>query len=122
MTAALKTPGPDHMITIKPSRERIRVRFNGKVIAETSHALELDEAGYRTVRYFPRGDVDLAFFERTTRVTHCPYKGDANYFSLIDGEHRADNAVWTYEHPGAAVAAIAGHVAFYPAKVEIEVL
>jgi len=120
MTAALKIPGPDHRISIKPSHERIRVRFNGKVIAETSHALELDEAGYRTVRYFPRSDVDMAFFERTTRITYCPYKGDANYFSLVDGAARAENAVWTYEHPSAAVAAIARHLAFYPARVEIE--
>ena len=120
MTAALKIPGPDHTISIKPSHERLRVLFNGKVVAETTRALELDEAGYRTVRYIPRGDVDLAFFERTSRVTHCPYKGDANYFSLVDGEHIADNAVWTYEHPGVAVSAIAGHVAFYPAKVEFE--
>lgn len=122
MPAALKLPGPDHPITIKPTRDLIRVRFNGKVIAETTHALEMDEAGYRTARYIPRADVDMAFFERTSRVTHCPYKGDANYFSLVDADARAENAVWSYESPGAAVAAIAGHFAFYPARVEIQFL
>ena len=122
MHAALKTPGPDHPITITPSPARVRVRFNGKVVAETTRAIELKEEGYRLVRYIPRADIDMRFFERTTRVTHCPYKGDANYFSLVDKDVRADNAVWTYEHPGTAVAAIAGHLAFYPSRVEIEAL
>ncbi len=119
MSAILKTPGPDHPITITPSQKRVRVKFNGKRIAETDAALILKEASYPPVHYIPRVDADMDFFERTERVTHCPYKGDANYFSLIDRARRADNAVWTYEAPDAAVAAISGHLAFYPDKVEI---
>lgn len=120
MPAVLKTPDASHPITITPSHKRIRVLFNGKVVADTTRALDLKEASYPVVRYIPRADVDLFFLERTQRVTHCPYKGDANYYSLVDGDRRADNAVWTYEAPGPAVAAIAGHLAFYPDKVEIE--
>lgn len=122
MPADLKSPDASHPITITPSQQRIRVRFNGKVVAETTDALELNEAGYRAVWYIPRGDVDMAFFERTARVTHCPYKGDANYFSLVDAGVRAENAVWTYERPAAAVAVIARRVAFFPTRVEIETL
>ena len=122
MPAALKTPDASHPITITPSPKRIRVLYNGKVVADTTRALDLKEASYPVVRYIPRADADLFFLERTTRTTHCPYKGDANYYSLVDGERRADNAVWTYEEPGEAVSAIAGHLAFYPDKVEIEVL
>ena len=119
MSAILKTPGPDHPITITPSQKRVRVKFNGKRIAETDAALILKEASYPPVHYTPRVDADMDFFERTERVTHCPYKGVANYVALIDRARRADNAVWTYEAPDAAVAAISGHLAFYPDKVEI---
>ncbi|HMN73464.1 MAG TPA: DUF427 domain-containing protein [Rhodoblastus sp.] len=121
MPVALKTPDASHPITIAPSQKRVRVLFNGKVVADTTRALDLKEASYPVVRYIPRADADLFFFKRSARTTHCPYKGDASYFSLVDGERRAENAVWTYEAPGDAVAAIAGHLAFYPDKVEIEV-
>ena len=58
--------------------------------------------------------------ERTARVTTCPYKGEANYYSITDGKARDDNAVWTYELPRAEVAEIGSHLAFYPDKVEIK--
>lgn len=122
MPAALRTPDANHPITITPSQNRIRVLFNGKVVADSARALDLKEATYPVVRYIPRADADLFFFERSERTSHCPYKGDANYFSLVDGGARVDDAVWTYERPGEAVAAIAGHVAFYPDKVAIEIL
>jgi uncharacterized protein (DUF427 family) len=62
----------------------------------------------------------MSLFERTDRSTHCPYKGDASYFTLRAGERTAENAVWTYEQPFPAMSAIAGHLAFYPDKVTIE--
>lgn len=122
MPAARKIPDASHPITITPSQKRIRVLFNGKVMADSTRALDLTEATYRIVHYIPRADADLFFFKRTARMTHCPYKGDANYFALVDGERRTENAAWTYERPGAAVAAIAGCLAFYPDKVEIQLL
>ena len=63
--------------------------------------------------------MDMSALERTARVTTCPYKGEANYYSITDGKARDDNAVWTYETPKAGVAEIAAHLAFYPDKVEI---
>ena len=113
-------PGPDHPIAITPSSKRWRVKWNGRVIAESSRVLDLKEASYPVVRYFPREDADMTFFTRTDRATHCPYKGDAAYFSLTDGPASAPNAVWTYETPFPAMAAIAGHLAFYPDKGTIE--
>jgi len=68
--------------------------------------------------YFPPGDVDLTMLERTDHKTRCPYKGDASYYSIRAGERIAQNAVWGYEQPLAAVAAIAGHMAFYPNRVD----
>jgi uncharacterized protein (DUF427 family) len=48
----------------------------------------------------------------------CPYKGDCAYFSIPAGGERSINAVWSYEEPSAAVAAIKGHLAFYPDRVD----
>ena len=109
----------DHPITIGPIAERVRVVWRGRTIADTRQALDLVEAGYKPVAYIPRMDVDMTLLERTDRVTTCPYKGEANYFSIRDGELRDDNAVWTYETPKADVAEIASHVAFYPNRVEV---
>ena len=56
------------------------------------------------------------------RVTHCPYKGDASYFSIDGGGIHIRDAAWSYEHPYPAVAEISGHLAFYPDKVRVETL
>jgi uncharacterized protein (DUF427 family) len=111
-------PGPDHPITIVPAGARIVVIVDGKTIADSSHALTLREAAYPAVHYLPRTDVDMAALARTTHGTHCPYKGDASYFSIPSGGDRATNAVWSYEQPHEAVAAIRDHLAFYPDRVE----
>jgi uncharacterized protein (DUF427 family) len=116
----MKLPGPDHPITITPNPKRIRVSIDGLVIAETTHALTLKEASYPAVQYVPRTDANLALMARTDRVTHCPYKGDANYFSIVADGKTIANAIWTYETPFPAMADIAGHLAFYPDKVRIE--
>ena len=110
----------DHPITIEPIMERVRVIWRGRTIGESARALELREAGYKPVAYIPRQDVDMSLFERTDRVTTCPYKGEANYFSLHDGDGRDENAVWTYERPKPEVAEIAARLAFYPNRVEVK--
>lgn len=119
MSASHKEPGPDHPITITPHPKRVRVHYRGRVVAETTRALSLKEASYPAVLYIPREDADMAALRRTAHATHCPYKGDAAYYSLIaDGEEAAENAVWSYEEPYPAVAAIKNHLAFYPNRVD----
>jgi uncharacterized protein (DUF427 family) len=86
MEAAMKLPGPDHPITIKPATERVRVTFNGKVVADSKRALVLQEAAYKPVFYIPREDAQMALTERTSNSTHCPYKGDASYYTIKVGE------------------------------------
>jgi len=114
----MKQPGPDHPITVAPNPRRVRVTFGGEVVAETTRALALREASYPPVQYIPREDARMAALRRTDRSTHCPYKGDAAYFTIEAGGRRSDDAVWSYEAPYPAVAAIAGHVAFYPDRVD----
>ncbi len=114
----MKLPGPDHPISITPNPKRLRVTFNGQVVAETSRALTLQEASYPAVQYIPREDADPALLKRTERSTHCPYKGDASYYSIEAGGRRAENAIWSYETTFPAMAEIAGHLAVYPDRVD----
>ena len=115
---AVRIPGPDHPITITPQPGRVVVKAGGRVIADSTRALNLQEASYPAVQYIPREDVDMAQLTATTYASHCPYKGDASYFSISDAGSRGDNAVWSYVHPHDAVKQIAGHLAFYPNKVD----
>lgn len=114
----IKIPGPDHPITIVPSRERVVILIGGRVIADTREALILQEADYPAVRYVPRKDVDMAALSRSETETYCPYKGVASYFSVPAGGKRAVDAAWTYEAPHDAVAPIEDHLAFYPDRVD----
>lgn len=98
-------------ITITPLPDRYRMRLGDLVLGETSAALQLVEGGHDPVIYVPRADMAMALLQPTERHSTCPWKGQANYFSI--GE--AQNVVWTYEAPNPEAAAIAGHLAFYPA-------
>ncbi len=115
----MKIPGPDHPITITAADKRWRAQFQGHVIADSAEALVLQEASYPPVIYFPRADVSMSYVSRTERTTHCPYKGDASYYTVLMDGHFAENAVWSYEQPFPAMAGISGYIAFYPDKVEV---
>ena len=122
MTKTIKIPGPDHPITITPTPGRVIVTVAGKVVADTRAAQTLVEAAYPAVQYIPREDVDMALLARTDHTSYCPYKGDCSYYSVSAGGDRSANAVWTYKDAFPAVAAISGHLAFYPDRVdEIEI-
>ena len=114
----IKIPGPDHPITVERNPARVVVTLGGRVVADTRDALTLREASYPAVQYIPRKDVDMSLLSRTDHSSHCPYKGDASYFSIPSGSERSRNAVWTYESPHTAVAAIKDRLAFYPDRVD----
>jgi uncharacterized protein (DUF427 family) len=114
----MREPGPDHPITITQNPRRVRVVLGGFIVAETTRALTLKEAALPPVHYIPRSDVNMDLLDRTSHHTHCPYKGDASYFRVTAGGLVRDNAVWSYENPYPAVAAIKDHLAFYPNKVD----
>lgn len=108
-----------HQIEVAPFGGRVRVRVGGEIVADTAHALLLQEGSLPPVFYLPRGDVHLEHLQPSSTTSHCPFKGDASYFSAEGGP--ADVA-WSYEAPLPRVSAIAGHLAFYPDKAEIETL
>lgn len=114
----MKEPGPDHPIAVTPNPKRVRVVVGGVIVAETTRALTLKEASYPPVQYVPREDIEADLFERSERRSHCPYKGDASYLTITAGGLVRRDAAWSYEKPHPAMSAIAGHVAFYPEKVD----
>lgn len=95
-------------ITLHPHQRRVRVVVDGSLIADTTRAIELRERGYPPRQYIPREDVRMALLTRTDTRTHCPFKGDASYFSF--GDHT--DFAWSYEHPLEGMEAIAGRLVF----------
>jgi uncharacterized protein (DUF427 family) len=114
----IRIPGPDHPMSITPTKGRVTAAVNGKRIADTRGALTLKEAAYPPVQYIPRKDVDMTQLQRTAHQTYCPYKGDCTYYSIPAGGERSVNAVWSYEAPHAAASAIREYLAFYPDRVD----
>jgi uncharacterized protein (DUF427 family) len=111
---------PDHRITAKPTGTRVQVTFKGEVIADTTDAIQMQEAMESStvapvVYYIPRRDVKMERLSRTTHQTYCPFKGHASYYSLKEGP---ENAVWTYEKPYDEMSVIKERLAFYPDKVD----
>jgi uncharacterized protein (DUF427 family) len=108
----------DHPITVGPAKGRTKVSWKGAVVANSGAALDLKEATYPVVKYIPRSDADMRLLRRTDHKTHCPYKGDASYYSIVVDGQVSENAVWTYENPLPGVASIKDHLAFYPNRVD----
>ena len=122
MARQVLEPTAEHPITIEPTEGRVVVRVGDTVVANSDHALTLQESTYPAVQYIPLEDVDQSLLRRTDTSTYCPFKGDASYYSVTTaGGDTVDDVIWTYEQPYPAVAAIAGHVAFYPDKAEVSV-
>jgi class 3 adenylate cyclase/uncharacterized protein (DUF427 family) len=104
-------------IRFEKNPRRARVEFNGAAVADSSRALVLYETRQSPVFYFPRADVRLELFEKTAHTTHCPFKGDASYWTLKVGGERSENAAWSYDDPYDDALPIREHMAFYPARV-----
>jgi uncharacterized protein (DUF427 family) len=115
-----RIPDASHPIKVEACSSTVIVTQGSVQIAKTTKAVTLAEASYPPVRYIPRDDVDMSQLERSAHTTYCPYKGEANYYSILALGEAGLNSVWTYEAPSKAVAAIAGHLAFYPDRVSVE--
>ncbi len=105
-----------HRITTRPSERHVRVESGGTVLAESDRAVELDETGLPTRFYLPREDVRMDVLTATETTSHCPFKGDATYFSAPD----AKDAFWVYEAPSEEDAMpISGLLAPWPGRVDV---
>jgi uncharacterized protein (DUF427 family) len=117
MESSTKT-NPDYKITFEKSPRRVRVKFNGETIADSTGAHLLFETRHLPVYYFPRGDVRMDLLAPSDHHTFCPYKGTASYWTLKVGDKVSENAVWGYPDPFEEVAAIKDFVALYWDRVD----
>lgn len=96
------------------------VRAGGAVIGESPNALLLFGDDRPFIVYFPRDDIAMAFLDASETTTHCPYKGEARYFSIQTRSLTMQDAAWSYEAPYEDVSRIANHIAFMDEDITVE--
>jgi uncharacterized protein (DUF427 family) len=104
-----------HRIETSVLSEHITVEAGGQVLAETDRAVELRERGLPARLYIPRDDVRMDALTPSSTTSHCPWKGDATYFSAPG----AGDVAWTYESPIEGRDDITGHLSFFDDKVAV---
>ncbi|MDQ1012874.1 DUF427 domain-containing protein [Streptomyces sp. NPDC002867] len=104
---------PGHRITIEQGTQHVRVVHDGTVLAESRRPLLLHETGLPVRYYLPPDDVNTELLTPSDSRTHCPYKGDASYWSRPG----AADLVWAYLDPKPDVASIKGHFCFYDTEI-----
>jgi uncharacterized protein (DUF427 family) len=105
-----------HKITTRPANRRVRVVSAGRMLADSSRAVELDETGLPTRWYLPREDVRTDLLKPSATTSHCPFKGDATYLSAPG----VKDAFWVYERPSEPDARpIAGMLAPWAGRVDV---
>ena len=103
---------------VEPTGKRIRVIFNGVVIADTTHALRVLETSHPPSYYIPQADINMDYLQATRSRTFCEYKGGASYWTIQVGERTSEDAAWSYANPNQGYEAIKDHLAFYVSRVD----
>ncbi|MGH3903046.1 MAG: DUF427 domain-containing protein [Pseudonocardiaceae bacterium] len=104
---------PGHRLLFDPFPRRVRALFAGEPVLDTTRGMLLHESNLLPQLYVPREDVDTDLLRGSDRTTHCPFKGDAAYWSLVAGGRTADNALWAYPEPSDAASWLRGYLAPY---------
>jgi uncharacterized protein (DUF427 family) len=118
LTTNYAIDGPRHRLLLQPFPRRVRARFAGEVVLDSTRGALLHESNILPRLYVPLDDVRADLLERTDHSTHCPFKGDASYWSVRVGDHVAENAVWTYEEPIDEASWLRGLVSVYPERMD----
>ena len=105
--------GPRHRLLMTAFPRRVRAEFGGEMVIDTRSGRLVHESNLLPVLYVPVDDIATEFLVPTETTTHCPFKGDASYWSLRVGDRVADDAVWGYDQPIEGAEWLAGHRAFY---------
>jgi uncharacterized protein (DUF427 family) len=112
---------PYTRIDILPSSRHVRILVDGEVVADSPRPWLLFETGLPVRYYLPKFDVRMDLLEPTDSLTGCPYKGEASYWSVRAGGVVHEDLAWSYRRPLPESSRIAGLVAFYNERVDIEV-
>jgi len=109
---------PDYYLEIAPCDQQIQVMFNKTIIADSKKTLILKESDYQPLYYFPREDIRMNYLEKTPKISFCPFKGEANHWSLTVNKLKIEIAAWSYESPFNEVTAIDKYITFYPEAID----
>jgi uncharacterized protein (DUF427 family) len=109
---------PDYRVDLDPEPRRVRVRVGDEWVADSRRALVVRETNHEPVHYLPMQDVRDDLIEASQHSSFCPFKGDASYWSIRVGDRVEENVIWGYVEPFEEVSGLAGHVAFYPDRVQ----
>ncbi len=82
--------------------------WNNEIIAESTNTVVIENN-----HYFPVSSIKTQYFSKTDTHTHCPWKGEASYYTIeVNGVQNQD-AAWYYPEPKYAAKAIKDHIAFW---------
>ncbi|MFV2061760.1 MAG: DUF427 domain-containing protein [Gammaproteobacteria bacterium] len=113
---------PNYQIDITPVNKRIVIKIDNQIILDSQNALLLSEQGHHAVYYFPASDIKMAYLEKISKETFCPFKGSARHWSLLFNNRTIEIAAWSYEQPFEQVKSIKDYIAFYPAVMKNAIL
>ncbi len=86
----------------------MKASWNGQILAESDDTVVVESN-----HYFPVSSINREFFKQSDTTTHCPWKGDASYYSIVVGDQENQDAAWYYPTPMDAAREIEGRVAFW---------
>ena len=112
---------PDYSVDLQPQNVHIRVLAGSTVIADTQQPIAVRESRHHPVWYLPMADVDQTLIEATETSTYCPFKGHASYWTLRGSDGALEDAMWSYLDPYDECLLLAGYVAFYTDRVDMQV-
>lgn len=110
---------PGYQVNITPLASKLTVRVGDVIIAESDRAVVVEETRHRPVWYMPLDDVNSAYTQATETETYCPFKGYANYWSVVIADTTSADAIWAYMSPYDECATLTGYASFYTNKVDL---
>lgn len=120
-----KSPGhrkwPEHKVEEQPLEQRLQVKVQGEVLADTTRAIVVNEDEHPPRYYVPRADVTMEKLVDSETTSKCPFKGEAHYYSINVGSDQLEDAAWAYDEPYDEHHALAGHIAFYEELPGVEI-
>jgi uncharacterized protein (DUF427 family) len=104
---------------VEAEDRHVRVVLGGETIAESDRALRVLETASPPAIYVPREDVRTeALSDAPGHHTVCEWKGKASYLHAEAGGKWAKHVAWHYPEPKEGYERLAGHLAFYPGRVD----